>query len=185
LAQLFVIVAAQTDLEGIELLVAQTSEVFRAPAGMQNGIPHQGVKLFEIVDVSLADERGHFLIGIRLDPRRHGIEGFGDLLVRHRLRAAVAEHRGGERGPARFIDRFGGGAGGEDQTNGNERALARQFHYARLRAQRRRKEETSDDGAYHLAPPSCVRVTTSRFLSIRYFFATRWISAGVSFENMS
>ncbi len=67
-AEFLVVVAAQRDAEGIESVVAEAVEIVSAPARMKDHIAHEGVELVEVIEVGLADEGGHFLIGI--GPRR-------------------------------------------------------------------------------------------------------------------
>ncbi|MFN8092893.1 MAG: hypothetical protein U0599_11840 [Vicinamibacteria bacterium] len=53
-----------------------------------------------VVEVHAGGEGRHLLVDARAEARGHREEGLLDLVDRHRLRAGVGDHRGGERGEA-------------------------------------------------------------------------------------
>ena len=112
----------------------------------------QLVILGQVVDVRLADERGHLLVDLDVERGRHREHRVGDLLVREFLRAALGDHHGGQRGQARFLDRIRRRAGRKDKAEGHERRLAGHLHDADLRRGGGGEQEEAREQSHWLPP---------------------------------
>lgn len=98
LAEFFVIVAAQGDLEKIDGAVFEPAQIVLPPAGIEDHVTKDAVEFFEVVDVRFSRKRRHFLIHLVVDIDGHGKEGVEDLLVGEALRAGLGNHGRRKRG---------------------------------------------------------------------------------------
>jgi hypothetical protein len=97
LPELLVVALAQRHLQKVEGGIAYAGEVLLPKAWIQQHVFQQRVIPVEILDVRGAAEDGHLLVDLPVDGGRHRVHGVDDLLIGHRPRAALREHRGRER----------------------------------------------------------------------------------------
>ena len=124
LAELLVVVAAQADADGVELLLLDALEVVLAEARRQQLLAHHVVPGIEVVAMHLAAEYEHFLVHLRAEAGSQRVQGLLDLGDAATLAATVGEHRGGQPGQALLAGRIEGRAAVEDQADVDQRRIA-------------------------------------------------------------
>jgi hypothetical protein len=121
LAQLLVVSLPETDGQEVDRVRLEAREVFLAEAWVEEHVADEAVIFFEVVGVRRARKDGHLLVNLPAEGGRQGVHRLNDLVVGHRARAALCEHRGGQRGDPLFARGVGGRARVEEDAEGDER----------------------------------------------------------------
>ena len=124
LAELLVVVLPQARAEVAQEVAPDALEVVLAEAGREQRVAEELEVGVEVVAVDAAGEDGHVLVDLDAVAGGERKERLLDLGVGPRRRAGVGEHAGGELGEPLLALGIVGGAGGEDEPQRDERALA-------------------------------------------------------------
>ena len=121
LAELLLVVAAQTDAERVEGVVLEAREVVLAPAGLEQHRAQDVIVGVQVLDVRRAGEHGHLLVDLRVDRGRHREQRLDDLVVGVMLGAAAGEHRRRQRRHALLAGRVVGRPGAKQNAERDQR----------------------------------------------------------------
>ena len=125
LAEIFVVVAPQGLADGVEGILLDAREVLDGKARGQDLIGEQAGERVEVIAVDRAGEDEGVLVPVDMDLGGHRVEGIEYLGPSPLDGAALAEHGGGELRQTFLAGLVVGGAGLEDQPEGDERACRR------------------------------------------------------------
>jgi hypothetical protein len=117
LAELLVVALAEVLHESVPLAVPEPLEIVLAEAGVGEHRQHEVEEGLPVVLVDDGRERRHLLVDLGREAGRHGEESARDLVVPLLARAALGDHRGGERRQAFLAARIPRGAGLEEELH--------------------------------------------------------------------
>ena len=164
-------------MDVVEEVLADALEILRTKGGSEQAGTQELVICVQIFFGGDGGEGGHLFIHPDIEGARHGKEGVFDLAVGKILGAAFGEHVSGERGEAGLIHRVGGGAGGEDDAEGDERRFGGKLDHAHLRQCGGGGEQDEGELSHFTTSAAAVcgvdgpSVTVVRLFSVRYFLA--------------